>query len=76
MREAVDVKARRYLIEGRLRILDVTATSVMSHCVGDSAAIYDCGFANDDWFCNCPAVGRCAHVAALQLTVFRPREAP
>jgi hypothetical protein len=76
MREAVDVKARRYLVEGRLRILDVGATSVMANCVGDSAAIYDCGFADGGWFCNCPAVGRYAHVAALQLVVLRPREAP
>jgi uncharacterized Zn finger protein len=72
MRESAHDKGRRLLTEGRLRILDINEESVAAHCMGDGAELYRVGFANGAWHCGCPAVGRCAHLVALQLVVLRP----
>ena len=68
------MKARRYLAEGRLRVLDVdeNAGTALAECRG-SGALYTVSHDEDGWRCNCPARGTCAHVTALQLvTVLTP----
>ena len=69
MRENAEAKARRYLTEGRLVILDVTGSSVTGTCRGD-AALYDVTHHRGrGWRCNCPARGRCAPLLAAGLVV-------
>ncbi len=78
MRENADVKARRLLVEARLRILeaDEDAGIVAAECRGDSGAMYRVGYDGArGWRCSCPTFGpRCSHVRALQLVgVMGPR---
>jgi hypothetical protein len=78
VRENADVKARRLLIEARLRILEADEESaiVVAECRGDSGAIYGLGYDGERrWWCDCPTYGaRCSHVRALQLVcVMEPR---
>ncbi len=77
MRENVEAKARRYLVEGRLVIRHVDELAgVVQADVRGSAAVYSVGRDASGWFCNCPARSRCAHLAALALVVaVEPREA-
>jgi len=78
VRENAVAKGRRYVAEGRLvvRALDEYGGSVLADCRG-AGAVYAVG--RDErggWFCQCPARGTCAHLAALQLVVaLEPREA-
>jgi hypothetical protein len=78
VRESAALKARRYVVEGRLRIreLDERGGTVKAD-VRDDGAVYTVG--RDErgrWFCSCPACGRCAHEIALGLVVaLEPREA-
>ena len=73
MRENASGKARRYVAEGRLIIRSVDANSAHAQCRGDGA-VYELGFENGRWFCNCPALGRCSHQFALGLvTAFEVR---
>jgi hypothetical protein len=78
MRENAATKARRLLVEGRLRVLSVdeSAGTARAECRGDSGAVYDVGrLSGSGWFCSCPAFSRCAHVRALQhVVVLEPRE--
>jgi hypothetical protein len=70
MREDAPTKARRLLIEGRIRITAANATEpfLAARVRGDSGAIYQVGFEPDGgWWCSCDARGRCSHVLALQL---------
>jgi uncharacterized Zn finger protein len=69
-REAVDGKARRYLVEGRLTIARVDAAAVEASCRG-GGAVYELGHDGEQWWCSCPARGRCAHLMALGLVVVR-----
>ncbi len=79
MREPLDVKARRYLGEGRLTLhrVDVDGPVVEATCRG-SGALYALGFdgfagEGGGWFCSCPArSSQCSHLLALQLVVVRP----
>jgi hypothetical protein len=73
VREAVDVKARRYLVEARLVVRYVDDEEVRATCRG-GGDVYALGFAlsHGGWWCGCPARSRCAHVAALQLVTVRP----
>jgi uncharacterized Zn finger protein len=66
-RELIDDKARRYLVEGRLRVTHVTNNRVSATCRG--RASYALGRTNDHWWCECPARVRCAHIVALQHVV-------
>lgn len=68
MREGVEAKGRRYLAEGRLTVrrVDETGGVVEADCRG-AGAVYALGHDERGWFCNCPALGRCAHLAALEL---------
>jgi hypothetical protein len=78
VREAADVKARRYLVEARVRVrqADEDDGAVMAEVRGDSGRIYAAGHDLErGWWCDCPAIGpRCSHLRALQLvTVMEPR---
>jgi hypothetical protein len=77
-RESAEVKARRYLGEGRLRVLkvDEVAGTALAECRG-SGALYVVSRGEEGWRCDCPARSTCAHIQALQLvTVLEPRETP
>jgi uncharacterized Zn finger protein len=71
VRGAVEDKARRYLVEGRLLVERVDAFEVRALCSGDTG-MYELGHDGDAWWCSCPARGRCAHVAALALVTGGP----
>jgi uncharacterized Zn finger protein len=70
MRENAAVKGRRYLIEGRVRIIEANDHdgTVTADVRGDGAS-YNAGRDEHGWFCNCPARGQCAHLVALGLIV-------
>jgi hypothetical protein len=73
MRENALSKGRRYVAEGRLVVRSLNAESARAECRGDGA-IYQVGFADGRWFCDCPALGRCSHEYALGLvTAFEVR---
>lgn len=70
-------KGRVYVAEGRLTIheLDEDAGTVMASCRG-TGAVWTCGRDEHGWFCNCPALTRCAHLVALGCVVaLEPRRA-
>lgn len=71
MREDARAKGRRYLTEGRLLITRVDDAEVRARCRG-SDRFYSLGFATD-WWCDCRARTRCAHLVALQSVVEVPR---
>jgi hypothetical protein len=74
-RESADAKARRYLSEGRLQVLEVGPSIVRATCRGDGQ-VYRCGWWRGRWGCTCPAAGTfraaCAHLLALRLVVNEP----
>lgn len=74
-RESADAKARRYLAEGRLSVLEVGPQVVRATCRGDGA-VYRLGWWRGRWGCQCPAGGtfraNCAHLLALRLVVVTP----
>lgn len=68
VRESAATKARRYLAEGRVIIVDVRPDKVAAIVRGDGAH-YSAGYAFGQWKCDCPAVSHsCAHLLALRLT--------
>jgi uncharacterized Zn finger protein len=68
-RESVEVKARRYLVEGRLVVTAVDVDRIAATCRGDGQ-LYRLGRGDgEDWWCECPARARCAHLVALGLVV-------
>lgn len=67
-RETVEEKAKRYLGEGRLVVEHVIGDEIRARCRGRGAE-YVLGLEADGWYCSCPARGRCAHLAALELVV-------
>jgi uncharacterized Zn finger protein len=69
-RESVAEKGRRYLVEGRLTISQLDALSIEASCRG-GGALYELGHNGAAWWCSCPALGRCAHLVALQLVAVR-----
>lgn len=78
MREDAQAKARRLLVEGRVRVLaaDEDAGLLSAEVRGDSARVYVVSHDVDGWACTCRARGRCSHLQALQLVVvMAPREA-
>jgi hypothetical protein len=73
VRENALNKGRRYVSEGRLVVRSVDAENARAECRGDGA-IYELGFADGRWSCDCPALGRCSHQYALGLvTAFAVR---
>jgi hypothetical protein len=68
MRENAAAKARRYLVEGRVRILSCAeAAGVVQAEVRGNGRIYVAGRNAAGWYCGCPARGECAHLLALNL---------
>jgi hypothetical protein len=78
LRETVDAKARRYLVEARVRVLqcDEDAGVIEAEVRGD-CRIYSTGRDGEGWYCTCAArTVDCSHVRALRLvTILEPREA-
>lgn len=72
-REDHQAKGLRYLSSGRLVVNRVSNGEIEAQCRGDSGEIYRVGYSPGAWYCDCPALSRCAHLAALQLVVVRPR---
>ncbi len=65
-RESAHAKARRYLAEGRLLVIEVNEDRIAALCKGDGR-VYSLGLAGD-WHCDCPALSRdCSHLRALRL---------
>jgi hypothetical protein len=77
VRENAESKARRYLTEGRVRIVacDEAAGTIVAEVRG-SGTVYAAGHGPKGWSCDCPAKSKnCAHVLALRLiTVLEPGE--
>jgi uncharacterized Zn finger protein len=73
-RESAATKGRRYVLEGRLRLLLVHGPRIYAECRGNGAT-YHCGYVKGRWWCSCPARGTCAHLVAVQLVVDRPARA-
>lgn len=70
-RESVARKGRRYLLEGRLAVLEVSGDVIEAECRG-GGEVYALGHApKGGWWCSCPARTNCAHLVALQLVTVR-----
>lgn len=75
MRENAELKARRYLAEGRLQVEHVEKTVIVAHCLGDKGDTYHVRWDPErrSWKCDCAAFGpRCAHALALARVVRKP----
>jgi uncharacterized Zn finger protein len=76
-RESVEAKGRRYLTEGRLRVVLVDGERIEARVRG-SEVEHSVGYQRGGWWCDCDAHWfgrRCSHLAALQLvTVWPSRE--
>jgi hypothetical protein len=62
--------------EGRLEIIHLVGDTIVARCRGDSAEVYRLGFGRGLWWCDCPAKGRCCHLAALMLVTLHPGTVP
>jgi uncharacterized Zn finger protein len=73
VRESAHDKARRLLVEGRVRIVSASEDNglVSAEVRGDSARVYAVSYepANGGWHCNCPSRGVCSHIRSLMLVV-------
>ena len=72
--EAAAEKAKRYLIEGRLRVAHVSDTTIRGLVEGSDLYRVGWDWGGDpdrrdggEWFCTCPSRRRCSHVIALEL---------
>jgi hypothetical protein len=78
VRENAESKARRYLCEGRVRVIacDEAAGTIVAEVRGNGA-VYAAGHGPKGWACECEAKSKnCAHILALKLvTVLEPRAA-
>lgn len=68
-RESISTKARRYLIEGRIRVRYVGPLGIQAHVTGTEAVHVVTYRLEEGWGCSCPARSRCAHLEAVQLVV-------
>jgi uncharacterized Zn finger protein len=64
--ENAETKGRRYLVEGRLVVDHVDDGEIRARCRGNGK-VYRLGRNRGEWYCDCPALGRCSHLVALQL---------
>ena len=71
MREDAFGKGRRLLTEGRLIVQHVGEHRIIATCRGDSGEVYHLGLTTRRWNCDCPALGKCSHLTALQLVCVR-----
>jgi len=65
-------KAMRYLREGRLTVTKVDGDIVRAECRGNGA-VYNVGFENGHWICDCLSFSDCCHRIALQCVTVRSR---
>ena len=66
MSESAAVKARRYLTEGRILVIEVAVDRIATLCRGDTG-LYSLGYSTGDWACDCPARTRgCSHLCPLR----------
>lgn len=70
-RENVETKGRRYLIEGRLRIVSLGPGRIQAFCTGTEETHRLGWEPSYGWGCSCAAKGRCSHLVALQLVTQR-----
>lgn len=70
MRESIDSKAQRYLLEHRVTVVRATETVVRAFVRGDET--YRVVATRGGWACSCPSVRTCSHVLALQHVAVRP----
>jgi hypothetical protein len=70
MRESAERKGRHYLHEGRLIAERIDPAEIRATCRG-GGAVYSLGYENGRWHCDCPALGRCAHLCTLMSVVVR-----
>lgn len=70
-RENAEAKGRRYVTEGRLLVRLVGPHGIRAICRG-GGELYHVGYERGGWYCECPALGRCSHLVALQLVTIRP----
>lgn len=75
-REAADMKARRYLTEGRVLVTGVSGDTVNAVVRGDAALHRVQCDRRWGWRCSCPAVGRCSHLLAVGLVTAGGRVRP
>ena len=73
-REGIEAKGRRYLLEGRLRVLSVHGGRIYAECRGNGTIHHPC-YVKGRWACDCDARGRCSHLVALQLVCTDPGHA-
>jgi hypothetical protein len=74
MRESVEAKGKRYVLEARLRVTFLDRSHIRATCRG-SGAVHHLGYDRGSWGCSCPARGTCSHLHALQLVTIAPAEA-
>lgn len=78
MRENAASKGRRLLLEGRVRVLQVSDDEgfVSAEVRGDSARVYIVNYElAGGWRCDCPTRGVCSHIRAVMLVTI-VREGP
>ena len=76
MRENADTKARRLLVEARVRVLTANEDNgyLSAEVRGDSGRVYITSYDDGAWTCTCAARSRCSHARALMLvSVMEPR---
>jgi hypothetical protein len=72
MPENHQAKGRRYLTEGRVYLRSVGPDGIRATCRGQGQ-LYRLGWERGrGWWCDCPALTRCAHLVALQLVAIAP----
>jgi hypothetical protein len=67
----VETKGRAYLCDARLTVTHVNHREIRASCRGHGE-VYQLGYHDGHWHCDCPARGRCAHLTALMLVTVRP----
>jgi hypothetical protein len=71
-REDARSKGARYLVEGRLWVRSAGPQGISAWCRG-AGELYRLGFdPQRGWWCECPALGRCSHLWALETVTVRP----
>lgn len=71
-RENYRTKARRFLIEGRVLLNEVTRAGKVDAVVRGESGLYQVTCTEQGyWSCPCYAKGRCSHVEAVSLVVTR-----
>ena len=71
-RESAATKGRRYLTEGRVTVLDVSADRTAATIRGDGAVWFASWTPDSGWVYDCPARGRCSHLIAMGLVTVAP----